>query len=529
MRSWNVARNALVGVVCQILMLLFVFGVRTVFIHTLPGDYLGLTSLFSSIIAVLDLSELGLSAAITFALYRPLAESDEKKIVSLLFFYRNAYRMIGGTVLLLGLLLVPFLPRLIHGEIKLINIYFVYSMYLVQTVVSYWFWAYKRVLLTASQNEYLISISTWFSKMAASILQIIVLVVYCDAPKTAFYIFVGIGIASNVGINYITATIVDCRFPYIRQHNPTGISADERDVILKNVVGSAIYKICNVVSASVSNILISVYVNLASVGLYANYILLRRGVTTLLSALYRPFTASIGNLNVLESREKKEFIFRCLHLMTFWISGIFGVGMWVLFNPFIGGLWLDETWLMSSAEVFAIVLKYWVDVCMGPVIWFREAAGLFWKARYRYILTFVVNLCASLYLLAVLDMGILGVLLGSLISDIVRIIIDPFIVFGEVFQKRPWEFYRTYFCSILLAVGTAMVVQRICNLWDTYTIVGFLFAALMCFVVPNLLWWIMFHRTKEYHYLEGITKTIVQEKLIMRLSRKGVPYENHID
>ena len=516
----------MVGVVCQVLFLSLAFAVRTVFIQTLTGEYLGLTSLFSSVITLLDLTELGLSEAITFALYQPIAMQDKPKIASLIRFYQNAYRMVGIAVLFFGLIMMPFLPWVIRGSTDLINVYFVYAMYLAQTVFSYWFLAYKRVLLTASQSEYLVSFSTGLSKIVTSVLQIGALWGFRDSPETAFYFFVGLGILSTLCVNFMTAAIADRQFPFIKQQDPTEIPSWERKAIFKNIFGSAIYKICLAVNSSMSNILISAYVSLTAVGLYANYMLLHRGVATLLGALYRPFTASIGNLNVLESREKKEFIFGCLHLLTFWISGICGVGMWVLFNPFVGGLWLDKNWLLSFPEVATIVLKFWVDVCMGPVIWFREAAGLFWKARYRYILTLVVNLGASIYLVAVLDMGILGVLVGSLISDLVRIVIDPIIVFDHVFQKSPWKFYRTYFLSLALAVGTAILVQNICSLWDAYTASGFVMATVACLVMPNLLWWLLFHRDQEYQYLTGIAGMIVREKLIAWMKDKKRVQEN---
>ena len=517
MRSWNVARNALVGMACQILMLLLAFVVRTIFIRTLSEEYLGLTSLFASVLDLLNLSELGLSTAIIYALYQPIAEHDVGKIVSLMRFYRNAYRVVGLAVLLMGLLFLPYMDDIIHTSVSSINIYLVYVMYLAQAVFSFWFFAYKSVLLTASQNEFLVSFSTSLSKMTASVLQIFFLWTLQDMPETAFYVFVGIGIMSNLGVNFIASMIVDRRFPFINQEFPTSISSSDRKAIFKNVLGSAIYRVCNAVNTSVSNILISAYVNLASVGLYANYMLLHRGITTLLGALYRPFTASIGNLNVLESNKRKEFIFDCLHLLTFWVSGICGVGMWVLYNPFVGGVWLDRNWLLSHMEVSIIVLRFWMDACMGPVIWFREAAGLFWKARYRYLMTLVVNLSTSIYFLAVLDMGILGVLVGALLSDCVRIIIDPIIVFSEVFQKPPWEYYRAYIRSVFLAIGTAIIVQEICSLWDSYSVLGFSIAVLACFMLPNLFWWLLFHRTREYQYLTGIVKTIVREKLLVRL------------
>ena len=161
-RSWNVSRNALVGIVCQVIALILSFVVRTVFAHALSEVYLGITGLFTNVLTILNLSELGLSSAIVFALYKPIADDDKEKINSLMIFYKKAYWIIGVVFLVIGVILIPFLPELLKGNTTLVNVTLVYGLYLLQMVTSYWFFAYRSALLTASQNEYIITVVSCF-------------------------------------------------------------------------------------------------------------------------------------------------------------------------------------------------------------------------------------------------------------------------------------------------------------------------------------------------------------------------------
>ncbi|WP_303840323.1 lipopolysaccharide biosynthesis protein [Selenomonas ruminantium] len=512
MRSYNVARNAAVGILCQGFNLLLTFVVRTVFINVLTDEYLGITALFTSILSILSLSELGLSSAITFALYKPIAESDKIKIMALMRFYRKAYIVVGTLFLTLGVALIPMLPYLMNGSTNLVNIYIIYGMYLAQMVFSYWFLAYKSVLLTASQKEYLVSISGWCIKTVAGILQIIFILWFNDNPELAFYVYSFLGALTTLATNILTAHVVDELFPYLKDMEVNFISKTERMDIFKNMFGVAIYRISNVVNYSLDSIIVSTYIGLATVGIYSNYVLINKGISTILGAVFNPFTASIGDLNASETKEKKEFVFNTLNLLFFWICGLCGVFMWVLFNPFIGGLWLDNNWIFTSSIVVAMVLKFWVDAFMGAVIRFREASGLFWNTRYRYILTPLVNVSVSLYLVAVCEWGILGVLIGSISSECIMVIIDPIIVFRNVFIKSPKRFYVNYFAYMIVAIVTALFTEWICSFINLYTMAGFFLGVLACLLVPNVFWYLLYSRSKEFLYLQTICVNITKSQ-----------------
>ena len=137
----------------KIYQILLPFLFRTVIVYTLGVNYLGLNSLFTSVLQVLNLAELGVGSAMIFSMYKPIAEDDEKKICALMNLYRKYYNIIGLVILIIGILLTPFIPKLINGEVpKEINIYILYIMNLIATVLSYWLLAYRNSVLQAHQR-----------------------------------------------------------------------------------------------------------------------------------------------------------------------------------------------------------------------------------------------------------------------------------------------------------------------------------------------------------------------------------------
>ena len=137
--------NTIVGFICRIL-----------FVRILSADYLGISGLFTNILSMLSLAELGISSAITYALYKPIANDDKKKIAAIMQFYKKAYIVIGLLVGIVGIAILPFLNLIIHEPPAVKeNIYMIYFLYLLGSVLSY-FYSYKSSLLTAMQRNYIV-------------------------------------------------------------------------------------------------------------------------------------------------------------------------------------------------------------------------------------------------------------------------------------------------------------------------------------------------------------------------------------
>ena len=111
-RTKNSVINIITGAGGQTFTLFLRFVTRTVFIHTLGKEYLGIDGLFSNILTMLTLTELGFDTALNFKLYKPLAERDDKRVRIILVFYRQIYSIIGVVIFALGILVIPLLPVL---------------------------------------------------------------------------------------------------------------------------------------------------------------------------------------------------------------------------------------------------------------------------------------------------------------------------------------------------------------------------------------------------------------------------------
>ena len=174
-RTTNVMRNIVGGVGGQMFASILQFVCRTYFIKLLSQSYLGVNGLFSTILSMLSLAELGIGPAIVFSMYKPIAENDELHIAKLMNFYKTAYRIIGLTVALVGVLLTPFLSFFIRDPGDVENIKLIFLLTVMNTAVSY-FMAYKGAMLNADQKSYVTVIIRNIFAVVQNIGQIFVLI-----------------------------------------------------------------------------------------------------------------------------------------------------------------------------------------------------------------------------------------------------------------------------------------------------------------------------------------------------------------
>ena len=144
-RSKNAKRNIIYGTINRLTSLIFPFIIRTVMIYYMGVEYVGLGGLFSSILSFLSLAELGIGTALVYSMYKPIATDDVDSICALLKLYRKLYFIIGCIIFSVGLALAPFLRFIISQDVPDdVNIYILYLIYLLNTVISYWFFGYKQ-------------------------------------------------------------------------------------------------------------------------------------------------------------------------------------------------------------------------------------------------------------------------------------------------------------------------------------------------------------------------------------------------
>ena len=510
MRAVNSARNAAAGMVQWGIQMVLSFVVRTVFIYTLSEGYLGIGRLFSSILTVLTLADLGVSAAVSYALYKPMAEKNIEKVKSLLWYFRHVYRIIGFVFLGLGLAVMPLLPYLAKGATDLVNLRLVFLLYLLEISTSYWFFGYLSILPAADQCDYKLAGIRYAASVTVEAVRIVLLLLLRNVPPISYYVYTSLGILSNVLVNLLIRRKVEKLYPWSCDLTAPPLPKEEKQALRKNMVGVTTNKVCRILNDGIDSTIVSALIGVAANGVFSNYLFIRTYLNKLLSLLFSGMHASIGNLCAVETREKKESFFASLQLMYFWIYGFCAICLWTLYDAFIIGVWLhDPKWKISGIAVFFLGFNFLIEGIADAVVKYRDVHGMYWQTKYRYAASSILNAVLSVVLVGPAKLGVTGALLGTTVSLIVMLSFDPVIVYREVFGKKAWEFYRMYFSYLALALATAVLVYVLCRPFAAYTVVNFLLRLLICLIVPNGLWYLIFHKNKNFVYLRDTALGLV--------------------
>lgn len=511
-RTVNSLRSASTGALGQAVTFLLQFVSRTIFIYTIGKEYLGISGLFTSVLTILNISELGVGAAIVYNLYKPLADGDEAKVRANMNLLKNAYRLVGLAVLVLGVLLYPFLPYLMKGTTDLVNVNLIYALYVLNSVVSYWFFAYKSAVLLADQKRYVVNIIGCSVAICTVLVQIFIL-----AFMGSFVGYVVAQIIGSIAKSLCTSIYVRRHYRFLSVRDNARLPREEKRKIFKNLLALVTTKISSTLLSSTDNLIISGAIGTVVVGLYSNYYLIMNSLQQLIHNAFSSFTASLGNLYIREGREKNEFIFRCLSFLNFWIYGFCSICLWNLFNPFIGMIW-GRDMLFGELTVMIIVLNFLTDGLQSSVITFRDACGLFWQGRYMPLIGTGVNLAVSVLL--VKPLGVAGVFLGTIISRFTTTWwYNALLIYRRAFDKSSVRYFIRFVMYLLI---TCIVGEAIYLATAPLAVYGdiclFAVRCAVCITVPNIVFFLLFRRSEEFKYLLTSAKPIIG-KLLKRKAK----------
>ncbi len=497
-RVEQVAKNAKFAAVSQMTLMVVNFVVRKVFVMTLGEDYLGLSGLFADILSMLSLAELGFGTSVVFSLYKPLATGDHEKVKSLMRVFRQAYRCVGIFVLASGIALTPFLHIFVKempAGIPDSQIRWIYILNVVNSGASYFF-IYKASLLFADQKKYVEMIITVAAKSLMAIFQVAILL-----STHNYFFYLGVMIIATFGQNIMVSLQVDRMYPYLKDEKTERLGGEDKAVLKKNVGANVFHKIGYVAVFSTDSILMAKFVSVAIVGVYSNYMLIRKALVNVIDLLFVSLAATMGNINASESTERKYEAYSHVYFFSAWMFGWVCICLFILYNPFIS-IWLGEEYLLPKQTVVLIVVNFYMYCMRMPVSNTKEAMGLFWNDRYKPIAEVIVNLGVSVWLGRA--MGITGVLLGTLISTVtVPFWVEPYVLYKHGLKKKLHSYYIFYFGYLAVTVFTAGITVFLCSLTSS-GIAGFILKIAICTMVPNLIYILAYYRTKEFHYLKSV-------------------------
>lgn len=447
--------------------MLFAFATKTLFVRLLGVEYNGISGLFSNILAVLALSELGVGNVMNYALYSALKADDTEKVKSLVKYFKKIYYCIALAISIFGLALVPFLKYIINSDLPMSELKVYYLLYLANSVSSYFVY-YKTTVINADQNNYISSICDIVTTITMYVAQIGYLLLSKDFLGYLI-IQVACTILKNIIMNYMT----NKKYPYLKQldNNVNIIPENEKNIIVDNIKSTFLYKIAAVILNNTDNILISIIVGTVFVGYYSNYYLIVSYLTTFVSIFITGITASLGNLNSEKNVDASFKMFNILSLIFTFIGTIAVCCMINCFQPFIA-IWIGKEHVMSYSWVVVIALNYFLVTIMNPIWMFRETMGLFKQVRFVLLITAGLNIVFSILLGKFF--GVPGVLAATFISKLFsQYWYEPMILFKK-FKVSVWSFYFKQFKQLLVMVLAALVSMIICN---------FLGDSLLCVIV----------------------------------------------
>lgn len=504
-RLKNSMRNSVFGVIGLLASLIVSFATKAVFIRLLGAEYNGVNGLFTNILLVLSLAELGFASSIAYALYQPLKEKDEAAIAALMNYFAKIYRIIAVVVACAGACCIPFLQYLIAEDLSslpftLNQLRSYFAMFLINTVLSYLL-AYKRTIVTADQNNYIISAVDYSCNITLNLLQIALLLVTHN-----YYAYLGIMIAKTFLNNLIIHIIATKKYPFLSKYKKEHIGLAQKKLILRNVKAMFLHKIGAVAINSTTTILISAFVGVIDAGIYSNYILVWSQVNSFVVMIFTAVTASVGNLCVNESKELQYTVFKRIQYLADFFAVFCFVCMVCLFNPFIE-IWIGEGMSFSMPIVIMISLNAFVSFIRKAVLTFRDAMGLFAMDWYKPIIEAVAGISLAIgfsYL-----WGTFGILFGNILPIICSsMVIENYILFkygfGKGFLRQIAETMMMACFAGVLAAGVYYLTTMIPN-----GVGWFVLKLIVCVALSAGSFFLATCRMPEFKYYANLAKRIL--------------------
>lgn len=445
-RKSNIFKSSVMSAGCSIINVIMGFAYRTIFLLFLSAEYLGINGLFTNVLSLLSLAELGITSAITYRFYKPINNEDIEKVGQLMNFFKHVYRSIMIFIFVLGLSLLPFIDKLVADPSEVpadVNLQLVYLLFLVQTASTYLF-SYKQTMLTVDQKQYTFSIFQTGVNLLKYLSQIIVLFVL-----KKYTVSLAIGISVTIVLNFFVSLWVETKYKKVFQVK-SQLTKEEKKSIFIDTKASMYHKIGGTVLTSTDNIVLTKFISLAITGIYSNYSLITSSLTTLLNQLFCSFTASIGNAYVDLMYDKFYEMYRRMINLNFWIVGLTTSLLYLLIDDFIY-IWLGKGFELDSITVIVLCSQFYIEMIRLTSISFVNATGLFVKDKIRPLIEAVLNLVISI--IAVKLIGIPGVFLGTIISHFVTVTWrEPYLLYKYIFKNNVVTYWKSFAVHAILTI-----------------------------------------------------------------------------
>ena len=503
MRTEKAIKNVKYNIIFYVILSLITFITRKAFIVKLGNDINGLNSLFTSILSLMNLAELGIGSAVMFALYKPMAENNIPLVKGIMDLYKKMYAIAGCVMLISGVLFTPFLGFFVKGQIPMDSVRIYYIIYLINTSLSYFF-SYKLTLLYVNQQSYVISKYDGVFKILKNIIQIIILYVF-----SAYAYFLVVETLFNSLYYYFINRFINKSFKELLSTEGV-LDVNVKSSIYSNLKALSLHKLGGFVVFGTDYMLMAYFVDFNTLGSYSNYLLIITFFGTLITKIFEGLIASIGNLIISSDSKRTYEVFKKIFFFNFWMVCFVTVSIYNTMHHFIY-IWVGELYL-SDYVLILMLISFFITSMRPSIDKFKEAAGIYRQDRFAPIMESLINFVASVILGKYF--GIAGVILGTIISSLLIIFwLRPVLVYRLVFRKTSLDYFTRYFkgiaITIILLVTSNYIMKAI---HFNMTISGFILKCIFNVIYINIVLIILFRNKEEYIYF----KNLLLRKIIKR-------------
>lgn len=505
-RTKNTSRNIIYAVIFQVIKLLLTFASRVIFVKKLGAEYLGINGLFSNVLTILSLTDLGMTTTMMYCLYKPLAENDEVKISSYTNYFKKTYNIIALVVAFVGIILIPVLKYIVNLPNEMEHIYLYYILLLLNSVISYLF-VYKTTLLQADQKMYIINKYDTIFQFVLFVMQITILLI-----TENFALYLLCNVICTLLSNMLKAKKADELYPYLNKNKENKLKSNEKKELYQNLFSMFFYKLGGVIQSNTDNILISIFAGTIFVGYYSNYTQIILQVTTFLTIIFTSLKASIGNFVTEKDKKSQYKMFEILETYNFWLVGASSLLFLTLIPDFIK-ICFGQEYILGELFLVFIVLNFYTSNIRQTMWVYRETTGVFVKTKYITIITSVINLILSIILGKIF--GLIGVVIATVISRMIYAWWkEPIIIYNECFEKSSKDYFANYIFRIILIAVMYLILREIfeCIIIDSLILMLFT-KAMITLIFILIVFGIIYRKNKAIDFLKDKVKPYFKKQL----------------
>lgn len=450
--------NISVSIIFRLVLLITTLLIKRYLIRFIGNDVNGINSLYTSIITVLSVTELGIGQAIVFSMYAPIARGDNDKISALYFLYRRAYQVIGAIIFVCGIVVMPLLPALATNDTSGINLYGTFFLVLISTCISYLFSA-KTSLINAYANNYITTTISSGVRLVQEIVQIAVIIL-----TRSYFLFLVVHVLAALLSWVITNIVTERKYPDIIS-NKQSLDAEDRHQVMRNVKALFMHRIGGILVNSADSIIISYFIGVGVLGSYSNYVSLMTATIGTIMLLFTPLTNLIGNLYARKSKQESLRYFNFFFTANYMVSCIFFLGYYAIVDNLII-ICFSRSLMLHRGVAFTITVNYFIQYMRNTTSIFRSASGTFYYDRWRPFLEGISNVILSVGFVLLLqdrfgdEIAVVGVIVATIITNLtICDIVEPYVVFKYAFDTKASRFYRINYSFIALFIAMLIVLN----------------------------------------------------------------------